>query len=103
MIPLFERHGLFISFSGAVTTPGNKKAARALQAVSLDRILIETDSPDILPRIPSLWESSANKPENLFYIARSAAATLGISTERLARLTYGNAKKLFDPVLPAPA
>ncbi|MFO7749677.1 MAG: TatD family hydrolase [Desulfobacteraceae bacterium] len=103
MIPLFERHGLFISFSGAITNPGNKKAARAIQAVSLDRILMETDTPDILPRIHGLSNSSVNKPENLFYIARSAAATRGISTERLARLTYGNAEKLFHPVMPAPA
>lgn len=50
MVELFERHGLYISFSGSVTNPHNKKVRKALTAVSLDRLLIETDSPAILPR-----------------------------------------------------
>lgn len=50
MIPQLEKMGLHISFSGSVTHPGNRKARRALTVVSWDRLLLETDSPAILPR-----------------------------------------------------
>lgn len=52
MVPLLEKYGLYISFSGSVTHPGNKKVKKSLRAVSPHRLLIETDSPAILPRSP---------------------------------------------------
>ena len=52
MVPQLEKRGLYISFSGSVTHLQNRKARRALTVVSPDRLLIETDSPAILPRHP---------------------------------------------------
>ena len=50
MVPVLEKYNLHISFSGSVTRPNNKKVVQALGAVSLDRIVFETDTPDIVPQ-----------------------------------------------------
>ncbi len=43
------KRGAYISFSGSITRPNAKKAGPAIRAVPDDRILIETDAPDLLP------------------------------------------------------
>ncbi|MCK5097203.1 MAG: TatD family hydrolase, partial [Desulfobacteraceae bacterium] len=63
MIPLFEKYGFYISFSGSITRPGVKKVIKALKTVSENRMLIETDSPDILPsKLPEKENDNINKP-----------------------------------------
>lgn len=44
------RRGAYISFSGSITRPNARKAGPAIRAVPDDRILIETDAPDIMPQ-----------------------------------------------------
>ncbi len=43
------KRGAYISFSGSITRPNAKKAGPSIRAVPDDRILIETDAPDLLP------------------------------------------------------
>lgn len=62
MVPILEKYGLYISFSGSVTHPGNQKVKKSLKAVSPNRLLIETDSPAILPLYPVPDPESANPP-----------------------------------------
>lgn len=102
MVPLFERYNLYISFSGAVTNPGNKKVAKALKAVSPDRLLVETDSPDLLPRLPRLQktgEDRINTPANLRFIAEAAATRLKIPPDTLIQQTFDNGVRLFTPLI----
>ncbi|MEA1969092.1 MAG: TatD family hydrolase [Thermodesulfobacteriota bacterium] len=99
MIPLFEKYGLYISFSGSITNQNNRKVRQALQKVSLNRVLIETDSPDIIPKIPRLANSKINKPENLFFIAKSGAEITGLSINKFTQNTYNNGKRLFNTIL----
>ncbi|MBF0232436.1 MAG: TatD family hydrolase [Desulfamplus sp.] len=61
MVKIFEKYGLYISFSGSITKPNNKKTRKALTAVSAERILIETDSPAILPHYPYYMYMQSNK------------------------------------------
>lgn len=102
MIPVFEGYNLFISFSGSITNPGNKKVARALKRVSFDRVLIETDSPDIMPRLPVPCREKINTPNNLIIIAEAAAKILTMPTLELACQTFENATRLFAPITPMP-
>ncbi|MFO7886403.1 MAG: TatD family hydrolase [Desulfobacteraceae bacterium] len=99
MIPLFEKFGFYISFSGLITNRNNKKIRNALQNTSLDRILIETDSPDMVFSLPGTLDPKTNKPENLVYTAAAAAETLNLSLEKLARITVSNGKKLFHQLM----
>ncbi len=99
MVPLFERHNLYISFSGAVTNPHNKKAGKALKAVSPDRLLMETDSPDLLPRLPVPAKDKINTPANLLVIAEASANILKIPTKSLVQQTFDNGTRLFNQLI----
>ena len=90
-----EEMGLSISFSGAITRPGSKRGAKSLLAVSKERLLLETDSPDITPVGA---EGTFNEPANLPLVARAASALLNEPVEAVAELTFGNAERLFSSI-----
>lgn len=86
------RRGAYVSFSGSITRPNNRKAGPAIRAVPDERILIETDAPDILP---STAEGELNEPANLRFVLAKAAELRGVSEESLAELTFRNAERFF--------
>lgn len=118
IVPLLEKYGLYISFSASVTNSDNKKVAKSLKAVSPDRLLIETDSPAILPRYPAsefpiyysfdqlseiknfvrsteLFDMGWNEPCNIFMVAIAVSRTLGIPLFEVAKQTVINGNRLF--------
>jgi TatD DNase family protein len=86
------KRGAYISFSGSITRPNNRKAGPAICAVPDDRILIETDAPDLLPHGLG---SALNEPANLPVVLDKAAELRGVSAEELAALTFANAERFF--------
>ncbi len=98
MIPLFERCNLYISFSGSITNPRNKKAAKALGAVRFDRLLIETDSPDQIPMPLALGPDRVNTPDNLMVVAQAVAAILDRPLHALVNQSFENAMRLFETI-----
>ncbi len=97
MVPLFEKYGFYISFSGSITRPGAKKVARSLGSVSKHRMLVETDSPDICPtRQSNQEENNINTPENLVIIAKAASQIKKITIKECAMTTYNNGVRLFN-------
>ena len=101
MVKLLIRYNLYISFSGSVTRPGAKKVVKALNAVPGDRILLETDTPDIYPSVPDPDPHGLNEPKNLPAIAQIAAARAGVPVFDFARRAYANAREIFAPLIPA--
>lgn len=85
--------GFYISFAGPITFKNAKNAGEAIQAVPLDRILIETDSPYLAPE-PK--RGTRNDSRNVKYMAEKIAQVKGISVEEVARATYENSKKIFE-------
>ena len=92
MVREFERLGAFISFSGSLTRPANLKGKKAAKAVSNERLLIETDSPDILPENVS---GPLNEPAYVVEVVRSLADVRGDTLESIAEITWNNASTLF--------
>ncbi len=86
------RRGGYISFSGSITRPNAKKAGPAIRAVPDDRLLIETDAPDILPTTAT---GELNEPANLRLVLAKAAELRGIPEAELAALTFRNAESFF--------
>jgi TatD DNase family protein len=89
--------GGFISFSGSITRHRNKRGIDACRKVPLDHLLIETDSPDILPS--GVEKNNAgrlpNEPENLLFVLNRVAEIRGMPAGELAEATYNNAVRLF--------
>jgi TatD DNase family protein len=88
--------GLCVSFAGMVTYKNKKfEPLRAVAAaVPHDRILIETDSPYLVPH-PLRGKQKRNEPANVAYTARCLAELRGVSPEQLAAQTTANARRLF--------
>lgn len=103
--PLAER-GAYFSFAGNVFEAKRAKAQEALAAVPMDRLLLETDAPDMLPpegyRLACVRGTEGkqhNEPANLAMIVRGAAQVRGVDEERLAEAVWGNARRFFDGLL----
>jgi TatD DNase family protein len=88
--------GLYLSFSGSVTYTNKKfepirEAARQTPA---DRILVETDSPYLVPH-PLRGKRPRNEPAHLVYTVQRLAELRGVSVDELAAQTTANARHLF--------
>jgi TatD DNase family protein len=89
--------GVYLSFSGSLTRPNNRRGCEAVPLVPWDRLLVETDSPDIMPMIGSKWpeKGAVNEPANLLYVVEKMAALRGVTPEEVAERTWQNACRLF--------
>jgi len=86
--------GFHISFAGMVTYKKSEALRRVALIVPEDRILIETDSPYLVPH-PLRGKQKRNEPRNVVHTARCLAEQRGISLEEFASLTTANARRLF--------
>ena len=84
--------GFYISFSGNITFK-NAKSDEIIKIVPLDKLLIETDCPYLSPE-PN--RGKRNDSSNLIYIVQKIAKVRNISEEEIAKITYENAKKIFN-------
>jgi TatD DNase family protein len=86
------RLGLHISLAGTVTWEGAVRPPAVAASVPLDRLLLETDAPDLTPE-PHRGET--NLPHYLLETAHRVALIRGISPAELAQATTANALRLF--------
>jgi TatD DNase family protein len=83
--------GFMLSFAGPLTREGNELPAVARMA-PLDRILVETDSPYLVPKP---LKARRNEPLFVTHIAKKLAELRGMAFEDIARITTANAVHLF--------
>ncbi len=84
--------GFYISFSGIVTFKNAAQLKAVAQAIPLNRILVETDSPYLAP-IP--FRGKINQPAYVKYIAQEIAHLREISIEEVMHATTQNFFNLF--------
>jgi len=84
--------GFYISFSGIVTFKSAKELQAVAQAVPLERMLIETDSPYLAP-VP--FRGRVNEPGFVRHVAEFLADLKGMPLEQVARQTTDNFFDLF--------
>jgi len=85
--------GLEIGIAGPVTWSNAVRPVKVVKEISLQHLLLETDSPDIPPE-PHRGE--VNEPAFLIEIARKVAEIKGIAVEEVADVTTENAKNVFS-------
>lgn len=84
--------GFSVSFGGPVTFKNNRHAPDLIRALSLDKVLIETDSPFLAPHP---YRGKRNEPANTRLVAERIAELLESSLEDVAAQTTRNAGHLF--------
>lgn len=83
--------GFVLSFAGPLTREGNELPDVARMA-PLDRILVETDSPYLVPKP---LRSRRNEPLFVKHTAEKLAAIRELTLEEIAHITTANAERLF--------
>lgn len=87
------KHNIYIGIDGDVTYGGGK--AEFAKKIPLEQLVLETDSPYILPEPLRTQKLYPNTPANIPLIAQCIADLKGVSLEDVARVTTENARKLF--------
>ena len=84
--------GFKIGVTGQITNPNAKKLHQVVQAIGAERLVIETDCPDMTPLCcqTSTEHRTRNTPVNLPYVLDSLAQTLGQPQDQLAEQLWQN-------------
>ncbi len=94
------KHGWYVSFTGSVTFEGAVNLQAAAKAVPLSQLLVETDSPYLVPHKPTDVDTardykSRNDSSNIIYIADVIADLHGVTREEVLAVTAENARRFF--------
>jgi TatD DNase family protein len=84
--------GFYISISGPVTYKKASRLRTIVQALPLDRLLVETDCPFLAPHP---HRGKRNEPAYVRLVAERIAEIKGISLDEVAEATTANARSLF--------
>ncbi|MEY8337405.1 TatD family hydrolase [Lachnospiraceae bacterium 62-35] len=87
--------GFSIGITGWICDDRRGKELReAVKALPLDRVMIETDAPYLIPRnVPGLGRT--NLPQNIVYVARELAKHMGVDESELIEHTRQNTERIF--------
>lgn len=91
----FIKMGYYIGVGGVVTFKNAKKLIETVEAIPLERILLETDCPYMAPEP---YRGKRNSSLLLPYVIEKIAQLKGVSTEEVERVTEENARRLFSRV-----
>lgn len=97
----FLAQGAYISFGGTLCNPAARRARGAAMATPPERLLIETDTPDLMPREGSplafLGDGPGlNQPANLVPVTAALAQIKGCDATGIADLTTQNSLRVYN-------
>lgn len=85
--------GMYIGFTGVLTFKNAKKALRAVDAVPLERLLLETDCPYMAP-VP--FRSKRCDSSMIAFTAEKAAEIKGMPVQEILDITCENGVRLYN-------
>lgn len=98
MVPQFAKLGAYFSFSGYFAHSRKARQREAFREAPLDRLLLETDAPDMLlpaERQEFTLGEGLNHPANIRAVYAFAAELFDLPIEKLAAQVEANFQRLF--------
>ena len=92
MAQLFIDLGFYLGIGGVLTFK-NSKLYEVIEAIDLENIVLETDSPYLTPEP---FRGKQNNPSNVYYVAKKIAEIKNIDVEKVIEITTKNATRIFD-------
>ena len=89
----YVKMGWYIGVGGVVTFKNGKKLVETVEAIPLEKIVLETDCPYMAPEP---HRGSRNSSIYLKYVAEKIAQLKGVSVEEVERITYENALRIYS-------
>jgi len=87
--------GFYIGIGGVITFDKTSRMQSVVEAIPLDKILLETDAPYLTP-VP--FRGKRNNSSYLLHVVAAIAKIKGLSCEDVCVKTSENARKLFNIV-----
>jgi TatD DNase family protein len=84
--------GYYLGIGGVITFHNAQKLRTIVEEVSLENLVLETDSPYLAPHP---FRGKPNEPKYIPLIAEKIAKIKGISLEKVAKITSKNAQEFF--------
>ena len=91
----FIKMGYYIGVGGVVTFKNARKLVETVEAIPIERILLETDCPYMAPEP---FRGKRNSSLYLPYVVEKIATLKGLSKEEVERITEENARQLFTRI-----
>lgn len=88
----YVKMGYYIGVGGVITFKNARKLKESVEAISMEKILLETDCPYLAPEP---YRGKRNSSLYLPLIAEKIGELKGLSKEEVIRITNENAKRLF--------
>lgn len=88
----YVKMGFYIGIGGVVTFKNAKKMKEVVEAIPMDRILLETDCPYLAPEP---FRGRRNQSSYLQYVAEKIAELKGLSVEEVIAQTEANARRMY--------
>ena len=89
----YVKLGYYFGVGGVVTFKNGKKLKRTVEAVPMERILLETDCPYLAP---DPYRGKRNHSGYIDYVAAEIASLKGLTKEEVIAITEANAKRFFN-------
>ena len=89
---------IFYSFSGTILGP-QKRSEKIISQIPFNKILLETDSPFLLPKYENIKNQEYNEPANLIFILKKMAKILKIDPDILKNQISENSIRYFKESL----
>ncbi len=96
LLTFAKEHNMYLGVDGDITFIEDKQTF--ISKVPDDMLVLETDSPFLLPEPLRSAKKYPNNPSNIAIVAETVAKLRKVSTEELLKQTSTNAKKLFNLV-----
>jgi len=88
----YVKMGFYIGIGGVVTFKNAKKMVEVVEAIPIEKLLLETDSPYLAPQP---YRGQRNTSLNLIYVAQKIAEIKKMPYDEVVAVTECNARKMY--------